>query len=410
MRAAFRRAATLVLVALAAACSDGGPASPPGGGDPPGVVAGQVLVRLAPGAPVDRVNDRYGTTTLLALDDGRTFLLGVPAGSTAAALLAAMATDPDLVVASLNPLAEAPEAEARSTMAFADPALEIADYEDQAALERIRAPAAWAESRGAGRIVAVLDTGVNGDHPAIAGRVLPGVDLVDGDLDPSDDPDGVDNDGDGSIDEALGHGTFVAGLVLAVAPDARVLPIRVLDADGVGTADAVARAIEIARERGAHVVNLSLGMAVESDVIEDLVKEATDAGLVFVASAGNLGADERRYPAGSNDVTGVAATGADDRRAEFSNHGSWVRVAAPGEGLVGPWRDGGLAVWSGTSFAAALVSGAAAVLAADQPGARADDVRDAIEDSTVPTGDPALGGAGRLDVAAALVELRDRDD
>lgn len=395
------------LALLAALACSSGPADPPPATDAPDVVAGQVLVRLVAGVPIDRVNARYGTRTLAALDDGRTFVLGVPAGETAAETVARMAGDPDLVAASPNPIAEAPEAEARSTMAFADPALVESDYTDQAALERIRAPEAWATTRGAGVIVAVLDTGIEASHPILAGRILPGVDLVDGDFDPADRPDGIDSDGDGRVDEAVGHGTFVAGLILSVAPEVRILPIRVLDSDGVGTAAAVARGLEIARERGAQVVNLSLGMAIESDVIEDLLKEHADEGLVAVASAGNLASGERRYPAGSAEAVGVAAVGADDRRAEFSNFGSWVRIAAPGVGLVAPWWEGGLAVWSGTSFAAALVSGAAALLFAAEPRADADDVADALERSAAELPDGGLG-EGRLDIEAALEDLKDR--
>lgn len=392
----------LVGLVLAAACADG-PAEPrrPVPGDD------EVLVRLVAGAAVEGVADRYDATVVARLEPDRTWLLALAAGADVEASLAAMRADPEIVAVSRNLPVETPEAEARSSMAFADPALEEADYVDQEALARIGAAAAWGRTRGEGILVAVLDTGVDLDHPALAGRLAPGADFLADDGSPAEEADGIDSDGDGEVDEAHGHGTFVAGLVLSVAPEATILPVRVLDSDGVGRADALASAVDFARRRGARVINLSLGTTVESDVLEDLVQDLEDAGIVVIASAGNLGSGERRYPAGSNRVLGVAATGADDRRAVFSNFGSWVAVAAPGVGLVSLFPDARLAEWSGTSFAAGLVSGAAALLFAMEPAADPDDVRDALARSAAEV-DPSLGGAGRIDVGAAIAVLVDR--
>jgi subtilisin family serine protease len=171
--------------------------------------------------------------------------------------------------------------------------------------------------------VAVLDTGVDAAHPLLAGRLAPGgVDFVDGDGDPADAPGGVDSDRDGQADEAVGHGTAVAGLVLAVAPEASVLPIRVLDSDGVGTAFGVARGIDLARRRGADVLNMSFGMGRLSRLVVELLDEVQERGGTLIASAGNrnVGAPPQ-YPAGHPDVLGVAATDSLDRKADFSNFG-----------------------------------------------------------------------------------------
>jgi hypothetical protein len=195
----------------------------------------QVLVRLAPGVSLGAINARYGTSQLDRLQSEPSFLLKTPAGKTVEDLLPAMTADPDLEVAEPNFQTGNPEAQRKSggSLAFADPSLKQTDFVDQAALARIRAPEAQAIAKGAGVIVAVLDAGVQLSHPRLVQGLAPGgVDLVDGDADPLDSPDGVDSDKDGIVDEAVGHGTFVAGMVLAVAPKAAVLPIRVLTATG----------------------------------------------------------------------------------------------------------------------------------------------------------------------------------
>ncbi|HEU4463851.1 MAG TPA: S8 family serine peptidase, partial [Gemmatimonadota bacterium] len=206
-----------------------------------------------------------------------------------------------------------------------------------------------------------------------------------------------------------GHGTFIAGLVTTVAPEARVLPIRILDSDGVGTAVDIAHGVELAIQRGARVINMSLGMEIESEVLEEVIDEhARDRGIVFVSSAGNSGVDRRQYPAGQGEVIGVAATTPADAKADFSNWGSWVSVSAPGDGLVSLLPAAAMGRWSGTSFASALASAEAAILIAFAPFARSDEIRRAIEDSAIELGDARLGGAGRIDVAAALDVLVDR--
>ncbi len=241
-----------------------------------------------------------------------------------------------------------------------------AAWRSQPAVRALHLDRAHETSTGAGQIVAVLDTGV-ASHPALATKVLRGWDYVEDDADSDEERNGLDDDGDGHVDESFGHGTFISGLVTLVAPDARVLPLRVLDSDGQGNTFVVAQAIDDAVQAGAGVINMSFGTAVKpgSDMLDDALKRAAKQGVVIVAAAGNAGTDDHQYPAAHGDVIAVNALAEDESRlADFSTSGDWVDVAAPGERIAGPVPGGGYAWWSGTSIAAPLVAGQVALIEA----------------------------------------------
>jgi subtilisin family serine protease len=277
--------------------------------------------------------------------------------------------------------------------------------------------------------VAVLDTGVDRQHPALAGRLLPGFDFVDYDNDPSEE--GSD------ADVAFGHGTHVAGLVALVAPDAMIMPVRVLDHNGQGNAWVLAEALLYAvdpdgdpdTDDGAHVINLSLGTTTRTRIFDAAVELATcsaafdndladpgydaDAarcgqtrGVIIAAAAGNDGSSAvLEYPAAETGTHGLAAVGASAanmRRASFSNHGSWVRFAAPGEGITSSIPGGGYGTWSGTSMAAPLFAGTAALLRASNPSMKPDDILRRIGSRSA-----ALCGTNlrQIDAAAALRDV-----
>ncbi|WP_018587992.1 type VII secretion-associated serine protease mycosin [Salinispora arenicola] len=262
---------------------------------------------------------------------------------------------------------------------------------------------------GAGVTIAVVDSGVDRSHPQLAGRVLPGADL----LDPG---------GDGTRDCA-GHGTGVASIIVAarhdgvafhgLAPQARILPVRVSEqqvVDGrqsgrtVGVAD-FAAAIRWAVDNGAEVLNLSVVLHVDAPAVRAAIAHALARDVVVVAAAGNLHdqGDPRSYPAAYDGVLGVGAIGADGVRASFSQDGPEVDLVAPGADVVTAAPGQGHHRAEGTSYAAPFVAATAALLRGHRPELTAEQVVRRILVST----DPAPGGgygAGVLNPYRALTE------
>lgn len=235
----------------------------------------------------------------------------------------------------------------------------------------IQAPAAWDITTGsAGVIVAVIDSGIDANHPEFAGRLLPGYDFVEDDDLPQDD---------------CGHGTHVAGIVAAsgnnaagiagLAWNVQVMPVRALNAQCSGSLSDVAEAMVWAVERGAQVINLSLGTSATSTLLENGSFYAYTHGAAIFAAAGNSGNSTPFYPASYAWVMSVGATDASDARAPYSNTGATLDLMAPGTGIYSttPLRyftyEGSKGTTeqygflSGTSMAAAHASGAAALLA-----------------------------------------------
>jgi thermitase len=268
-------------------------------------------------------------------------------------------------------------------------------------------PEAWAISRGAGATVAVVDSGVDLVHPDLADRLLPGYDWV---------------DGDGTPEDLAGHGTHVAGTVAAaengvgavgVAPEAKVIPLRVLDATGSGWSSDVAAAFDWAGDHAVRVVNASLGSDYPTWAERLAIREHPET--LYVVAAGNDGLNvdvTPQYPCAYSEanVLCVGATGFRDQRAWFSNYGATaVDLFAPGVAILSAYPaglhgSGGHELMDGTSMAAPHVAGAAALIAAHRPAFTAAQIKAALMESADPR--PALAGrarvAGRLNAAAAL--------
>jgi len=162
----------------------------------------------------------------------------------------------------------------------------------------------------------------------------------------------------------FGHGTLVSGLIHALAPSVFIMPLKAFDANGRATSFRIAKSIIYATDQGAQVINMSFSLETSSDLVDEAIEYAAKRKVVLVASLGNrnvkLEKKYMNYPASYPKVIGVAATDLNDRKANFSNYGHSADVSAPGVGLMSAYPGGLYAIWSGTSGAAALVSGEAA--------------------------------------------------
>ncbi|MEN8239768.1 MAG: S8 family serine peptidase [Actinomycetota bacterium] len=294
----------------------------------------------------------------------------------------------------------------------------------------IDAEAAWAFTEGdAGQIVAVLDSGIDLDHPDLVDRLwtntaeIPGNGIDDDANGYIDDVNGWDMaDDDSDVQDDLGHGTAVASViagtrnsvgVVGLAPETTIMPVRVCNP--ACPLSSIMEGVNYALDNGARIINLSLGSHTLNLGLADAIEAANDAGAVVVAAAGNAGTDNDitpLYPASFStpNVIAVAATDRDDDLGVFSvgssNVGATsVDLAAPGVDIImaniDAWAEN-----SGTSFSTAMVSGTAALLRAEQPNASAIVIKAMIEDSVDPlaslTGKMVTGG--RLDAGEALVK------
>ena len=372
---------------------------------PPPYAPDRLVLRCGTTSDEDGVEAQYSLVPLDRTVDA--VLCAVPAGTDPLAECTSLSGDGRVLSAQPDYLAESAESRGHS-WACDDGSPVLDGVFDQSAVSRVGLPAAHAVTRGMGVTVAVLDTGVDPTHPMLEGHLAPGWDFVDNDADPTEAPQGIDSNGDGVIDGALGHGSHVSGIVALVAPAARILPLRVLDSDGRGSGFAVAQAVDWAVAHGARVLNLSLGMLVEDDAIKNALLRAQAKGAVIVASAGNWGADSpEEFPASTPPSLAIAATDSTDRPTAFTSFGSFVALCAPGDHIRSAYWNGHTAVWSGTSMSAPWVSGCAALVLSLHPSWDGSAVLARLGETAtpLPPGVPEAGGnfgAGLLDAAAAV--------
>ena len=247
-------------------------------------------------------------------------------------------------------------------------------------VSKIEAPQAWQITRGdQSIIVAVLDTGINKDNQDLTDRVVAEDNFTDSP----------------TSDDLYGHGTHMAGTIAAIAPECRLMNVKVADDMGRCEPSVVARGIIWAVDHGAKVINISLAMRASPN-LEEAVNYAWSQGAILVTAAGNKGGSEPSYPAYYTNCLAVAGTNDNDSLALLSSHGDWVDVAAPGFNIYSELPQNQYGYKTGTSAAGTHVSGVAALVfsvAEDSNGNAAvnDEVRWAIENSCTPIAEDGVG-------------------
>lgn len=307
------------------------------------------------------------------------------------------------LVADLGPTAEGRDLSNRAASAESISAGD-AYLDKQWALGKTNWLQSWPITSGSPEIlVAVLDTGIDKDHNDLIGKVVAEVNFSHSPV----------------MDDLHGHGTHIAGIIAAdtddaigvtgVAPGSLIMNVKVADDRGRCDAVAIADGIVWAVDMGAKVINISLALSPQSEALEDAIAYAWDHGAVIIAAAGNNGGSAPQYPAYYRQVIAVTATGEDDSRAPLANYGDWVDVAAPGYQIYSTLPDNEYGYKTGTSQAAAYVTGLAAFLYSiatdsDGDGLVNDEVRSAIESSCQQIDGSGMGN-GLVDWAKAVALL-----
>src|SRR5437762_4356182 len=379
--------------------------------------ADDVIVQLAPNARAQAVAAAFGGKLLDSIPGSNHVLIRVPSA-------AALRSNPALGVVNIE-LNDAVTLKPSSGLGILKSGSNNSDwYALQPSFRLVHADSALGVSRGRGIVVADLNARVDYAHPALIGHLTGGYDFVvtrgagggslnqssasfldqssagfldqssAGFLDQSS-AGFLDQSSAGFLDQssasfldqssasfldqssasfldttnpAHGHGTFCAGLIAAIAPDAMIMPLRVFDDAGNADAFLIARAIRYAVQHGADVINMSFGMTSESNAVKQAIKFAVDHDVTVVASAGNNNWAAPQFPAAFNNVLGVAATDLMDKKASFSNFGKDIFVDAPGVNIISAYPGGYYALASGTSFSAPFVSGEAALIRSARSG------------------------------------------
>ncbi|MFM8809266.1 MAG: S8 family serine peptidase, partial [Chthoniobacterales bacterium] len=268
-------------------------------------------------------------------------------------------------------------------------------------LPKVSAPSAWDTTTGSSAVtVAVVDSGVQANHPDLVGRVLAGYDFVNNDSDPADDN---------------GHGTAVAGVAAAKGNDGigvagaawnvAILPVKTMNSSGSGSYSAIANGITYSADRGAKIINLSLGGTLSSSTLQNAVSYAWNKGSLLVAAAGNNGSSTTVYPAAYPNVVAVSATTSADTLASFSSYGSFVDLSAPGQDITTTWIGSSYVTISGTSFSSPLTAGVAALALSRNPALSNAQISSLLTGNTDDLG--AVGydtffGSGRLNAAKVV--------
>jgi thermitase len=404
----------------AAWTASGAPAQEPEPPEP-GYIENQLIVGFAPAATAadkQALHERYGAQVIAEIPQINAQVLRFQ-GDDALAMVSIYQAQPTVRYAEPDYIASIPEREligpgssdggaipdrlgpGRLLGLLANPNDSL--YSQQWHHTKINTAAGWEYGRAAGVTIAIVDTGVSCNHPDLQGKCVAGYDHANGDADPSDDH---------------GHGTHVAGIAAAqtnngtgvagVGWEARIMPVKALGASGNGSHSAIANAIIWAADHGAQVINMSLGGPFTTSTLANAVSYAiSQKGVTLVAAAGNENTSNPSYPAAYPNVIGISATTQSDSRASFSNYGDAIDVAAPGVAILSTVTSGGYQAWSGTSMAAPVAAGLAALLKgqnASRTPAQIEQLLEQSADDLGASGWDQLFGWGRINAARAMAQ------
>ena len=307
----------------------------------------RLLVKFKPGTSsiaMDDVNKRVGGNVESVITKIGAHLVTVPRGQ-GAAKMAAYRLQRQVEYVEMDRIAQ--------TVDFpGDPY-----FSNQWGMTKIQAPQAWDITKGSPAVrIAILDTGIDIDHPDLAGKIVSSV-----------------NFGNSTtVDDLYGHGTHVAGIAAAITAngvgvaglgrDCSLMNVKVMNDDGEGYYSSIVEGIIWAADNGADVINMSIGGTDTSLTLEDAVNYAWNKGVVVVAAAGNNHSTAPFYPAYYTNAMAVGATDVNDAMPSWSNRGSWVDVAAPGDDIYSCMPDAQYGYKDGTSMASPHVAGLAALV------------------------------------------------
>lgn len=359
-----------------------------GNAAPDSWVPGRLLVQPKPGLPeseLTKILKAHGARSIGKIDGINVHVVQLPPNLPEKAVAVLLAKNPHLKFAE------------RDMIVKVDASADDPYFRSAWHLPKIGAPSAWDVASGDGTTIAILDTGVDGAHPDLVGKMVPGWNFYDNNADTTD---------------VLGHGTKVAGAAAAmsnnqigitgVATSAKIMPVRISDPTGYGSWSVIASALTWSADNGAKVANVSYSVS-GSSTVQHAAQYMKGKGGLVVVSAGNTGTEVAT--AASKAMVSVSATDGGDVLAGWSSYGAYVDVSAPGVGIWVTTNGGGYATDSGTSFSSPITAGVAAMMFSANPGLSPDDVETLLEATAVDLGGAGWDkfyGFGRIDAAAAV--------
>jgi len=398
------------------------------------VVVDEILVKFKRGVKaetIDKINEKFKGRIKKKIEKIDVHCIKIPAGKTVLEMIEEYRKDPNVEYAEPNYIRKA----------YLLPSDPQCNPSTQWGIFQIRAPQAWDTEKGASSIIiAIVDSGVDYNHPDLNEHIWLNDDLIDG----------TDNDGNGKTDDYYGwnfvgadwqspaednnpmdvrnHGTLCAGIASAetnnatgiagVSWNSKIMVVRVLDDNGYSDDFIITLGIVYAADEGADIINLSLGGPGSSTTLENAVNYAHNKGCLLVAASGNSNSPSVDYPAAYDNVIAVGATNQNDERCDVSdwgydldgkpqgsNYGAELDVVAPGKAIRSTLLGGGYGQDSGTSYAAPFVSGLAALIWSRNPGLTNSSVTDIIEssaDDIESGGWDIYTGYGRMNAEKAL--------